>query len=68
VIAWSTPGAIIITYATQNARPSADSGTTVDFGVINAATTNTTFFRFLVPNGATAPVQIFPDFVELTRQ
>jgi hypothetical protein len=57
-----------ITFATQNARAASDSWTTVSFGVITAATTSTKFFRFLVPNGATAPVQIFPDFVEFTRQ
>jgi hypothetical protein len=57
-----------ITFATQNGRAAADSWTTVNFGVITAATTSTKFFRFLVPTGATAPVQVFPDFVEFTRQ
>jgi hypothetical protein len=57
-----------ITFATQNARAAADSWTTVNFGVITAATTSTKFFRFLVPTGATGSVQIFPDFVEFTRQ
>ena len=57
-----------ITFATQNARAAADSWTTVNFGVITANTTSTKFFRFLVPTGATAPVEIVPDFVEFTRQ
>lgn len=56
-----------VTLPVQNARASSDSWTTVDLGNITAGTTSTKYFRFIVPSGATTPVQIFPDFVELTR-
>jgi hypothetical protein len=57
-----------ITFPSQNARATGDSWTTVNFGVTTANTTSTKFFRFVVPGGATTPVQVFPDFVEFTRQ
>ena len=57
-----------ITFPTQNARASTASWTTVDLGNITASTTSMKFFKFSVPSGATSPFQIFPDFIEFTKQ
>ena len=53
----------------QNGFASPETFTTVDFGNVTFGSTGTKFMRFMVTGpGSQSGFQIFPDFVELTRQ
>jgi hypothetical protein len=54
----------------QDGFASTDTWVTVNFGNVTVSTTSTKFFRFLVTgkNASSSGFQVFPDFIDFTRQ